>query len=125
MAMRSSDLEAWVLLTYRTLLAGGRLEDSRIELKATWPEAEKAARRLAGHLNAARGESVLWVIGLDETKGIVPFAAIETKLWLAQVFRQFDSLPPSVLDVIIPTNEGPLVALLFSGERTPFVVKNP
>lgn len=123
--MRISDLEAWVIATYRILLGGGRVEDSRIELKATWPETAKAARRLAGHLNSARGESVLWVIGLDEEKGVVPFAAAESKVWLEQVFRQFDSISPSVLDVVIPTNEGPLVALLFSGERCPFVVKNP
>jgi hypothetical protein len=45
------------------------IEDDRVELKADWPDAEKAARRVAGHANASGGGSVLWIIGLDEQRG--------------------------------------------------------
>ena len=47
--------------------AGIFSEDDRVELKGEWPtDIPKAARRIAGHANASGGQSVLWVIGLDE-----------------------------------------------------------
>ena len=41
-------------------------EDARVELKADWIDESKMARRLAGHANAANGEHVLWLFGVDE-----------------------------------------------------------
>jgi len=48
------------------VLAGGRLEDSRFEAKASVPEIGKLAERLAGHANSAQGRPITWIFGLDE-----------------------------------------------------------
>ena len=123
--MRVSELEAWVLTVLRATAEGRRSEDVRVELKSDWPQPTKAARRLAGHLNAARGEPVLWIIGIDESKGVVPVLPEDTSAWLKQVLAEFDSIGPSVIDLVVPTLAGQVIALLFTGERVPFVVRNP
>jgi len=46
-------------------------EDFLVELKRDWIEKGKAARRIAGHANAARGENILWLIGVDEKQGVI------------------------------------------------------
>lgn len=69
-------------------------EDARVELKAEWPgDHAKVARRTAGHTNAALGEPVLWVIGLDEGRGVVGVPAVDTAVWLAGVMAHFDGDP--------------------------------
>jgi hypothetical protein len=54
--MRRAELEAWVLEVLERVEQGKPVEDSRVELKREWPDPERAARRIAGHANAARGE---------------------------------------------------------------------
>lgn len=66
--MRQIEIEAWVLRVIEQVKRGQSNEDSRVELKARWIEPEKAARQIAGHANAARGDKILWIIGLDEKK---------------------------------------------------------
>jgi hypothetical protein len=70
--MRGIESENWVHQLVRRIDQGERVEDRVVELKADWIEARKAVRRLAAHANAAFGESVLWVIGLDERIGVRP-----------------------------------------------------
>ena len=70
--MRNEQLEAWVLSFVDHVIAGRRIEDSRVELKADWPKPKSAARRIAGHANAADSDSILWIIGLAEGKGVSP-----------------------------------------------------
>src|SRR6266498_182530 len=64
--MLSQHIEGRVLNLVERVLNGARIEDFRVECKGTWPSAAKAARQIAGHANAARGEPILWIIGLDE-----------------------------------------------------------
>ena len=122
--MRSEHLEAWILSIVENVIAGRLVEDSRVELKADWPEPKAAARRIAGHANAAGSDSILWVVGLDEEKGVTPVTPIDLANWLPQVVAEFDGLPPSFRDLIVPTSSGPVVALLLDVSRRPFVVKN-
>ena len=68
--MKQHQIEVWVLDIVEKVEDGQPVEDSRVEFKSDWIPPEKAARRIAGHANAARGENTLWVIGLDEKRHI-------------------------------------------------------
>ncbi len=123
--MRATQIEAWTLRVFDQVKQGKSPEDARVELKASWPEAAKAARRMAAHANAARGEPVLWIIGIDEKKGVVPLASSDMATWGAQVRAQFDGVAPTITDLVVPTEDGPVTALLVETDRAPFVVRNP
>jgi len=123
--MRSEQLEAWVLSVVDHVVAGRRVEDSRVELKADWPDPKASARRIAGHANASGSDSILWIIGLDEDKGITPVAPTDMADWLPKVVAEFDELAPSLRDLLVPTSSGSVMALLFDVSRRPFVIKNP
>ena len=124
--MRLLQLEAWALDIVAEVAAARVPEDARVELKASWPtDIPKAARRLAGHANAAIGEPILWLIGIDEKRGALGVDAVETADWLASVFAYFDGATPDVTDLVIRAGDVALVALLFGTDRFPFVVKNP
>jgi hypothetical protein len=47
------------------------VEDDLIEFKRTWIKPHKAARRIAAHANAARGQDILWLIGVDPAGDLV------------------------------------------------------
>jgi hypothetical protein len=68
---------------------------------------------------------VLWVIGLDERRGVVPASAMDTAKWLAQVAAEFNGIVPDCVDLKIPTESGNLTALVFDTSRRPYVVRNP
>ncbi|HEX8274230.1 MAG TPA: hypothetical protein VF615_16445 [Longimicrobiaceae bacterium] len=123
--MRPAQIEAWVLSIIDRIARSEPLEDARIELKAEWPDTIKAARRIAGHANSARGENILWIIGVDEIRGIVGATANDLAQWFQQVRSHFDGLPPDMLDLIIPVGSTTVVALYFDTARAPFVVYNP
>lgn len=118
-------VEAWALEVVDRVRRGEPIEDTRVELKAALGEPEKLARRIAGHANASRGASILWLFGVDEESGVVGCAKAEFTEWWAKVSRQFDELPPEPLDLVVPTEDGPVVAVLFETDRAPFVVRNP
>jgi hypothetical protein len=119
-----SNIEARVLKVIDQQKRKQPCEDSCIEMKADWPEPIKAARQIAGHANAARGENILWIIGVDESNGIVGADNTELANWLPQVKSYFDGLFPDVIDLNVPVDDKTIVALLFSSDRAPFVVKN-
>ena len=124
--MRAHEIENWVLKIIEQVESGQPNEDYRVELKAEWPDAKKAARRIAGHANAAYGEPILWVIGVDEKKGAVGVNNEELANWSAQVRAEFDELAPEILgDLNVPVKGKTVVALLFDTDRAPYVVKNP
>jgi len=123
--LNRQQIEAWALEIAEGVTAGTRVEDSLVELKANWPDTEKAARRIAGHANAARGESILWIIGLDESKGVCDFDDSELAEWWAKVQSCFDGLIPGLTDVVTRTPDGPIQLLYFDTSASPFVVKNP
>lgn len=121
----NAQVEAWVLQVIEVVTSGGKNEDGLVELKGGWPSPEKSARRLAGHANAARGESILWIIGLDEkTHRVCPLGGCDLADWWAQVSSYFDGPIPSLRDLVVSTPGGSVHALLLDTERSPYVVKN-
>lgn len=125
--MQPHEIEAWALRAVERVSAGRPLEDSLVEAKAAWIGGAKAARRIAGHCNAARGSPVLWVIGLDEGAGTVPGATpTDPATWWPQVLSHFDGPAPRLTDLVVHAPGGAVVlALLFETDRAPFVVRNP
>lgn len=124
--MRASEIEYWALTVIDAVKRGDPTEDMRVELKAEWPtNAPKAARQIAGHANAAAGENILWLIGVDEAKGVVGAPFAEQSTWWPMVQRQFAELAPAMRAVNVPVDGNVAVALLFETDRAPFVVKNP
>jgi hypothetical protein len=116
--------EAWVLDVVDRVVAGKALEDDRVELKAQWPsEHRKAARRIAGHGNQAGGDTILWVIGVDEgARAVVDAGVVEMSEWWPQVERCFDELWPEVQYVSVPVAGGVVHALFFDTSRAPYMV---
>jgi hypothetical protein len=123
--MRAHQVETWVLGIINRVKAGQPIEDSRVELKSEWITPEKAARRIAGHANAARGARILWVVGVGRRRGVVGANHEELADWWPRVRSHFDGLAPEISDYNVPVNGDTVVALLFETDRVPFVVKNP
>lgn len=124
--MKSHELERWTLQVIDQVKAGRPVEDSRVELKATWIEPTRAARRLAGHANASGGGHILWIVGVDEKAGVVGADRKELSAWWAGVQAEFEGLPPELVRSInVPVHDKAVVSLLFEADRVPFVVRNP
>jgi hypothetical protein len=123
--MQIAYIEKWALDIIERVEKGDPIEDFRVELKSNWIDPVKAARRLAGHANAARGQAILWLIGVDEVQGVVGVKQEELTNWLSKVNAQFEGLHLSPLDFVIPHKNGSVVALFFETDRAPFVVKIP
>ena len=123
--MKQTEIEAWVLQVADQVSKKQPCEDNRVELKVNWPDDPyKAARQIAAHANASRGENILWIIGIDESKGITGADKTELANWLPQVRSYFSEVYPEVVDINVPVEDKTLVALLFSTESIPYVVKN-
>ena len=116
--MRSIDLEAWAIRIAETVNNRQPVEDSRVELKATWVDPQRIARRIAGHLNASRGEPALWLIGLDEGQGVVGVNQNDFADWWSQVQSEFEGVVPTVQELAIPFEGRTMMALLFGSDRT-------
>jgi len=124
--MDDARLEYWVIQVLDQVVSGEPNEDSRVELKSDWPSPEVAARRIAGHANASRGESVLWIIGADEKgRAVEGASAVERSAWFSQVQSHFEGISPSLHDLVLHYSGATVVALLFDTGRAPFVTKNP
>lgn len=117
-------LERRVLDLVGAVKSGTKVEDSLVELKTEWPAPEGAFRQLAGHANAARGDNILWVIGIDEKDRSVPGAnGEELSVWWPQVQKRFESTSPDLIRHLNVQFEGVSVqALLFGTDRAPYVV---
>ena len=124
--MRKSELEGRLLQLADRVEANQPIEDSFVELKSEWIPPERAARRLAGHCNAAGGIPIIWAIGLDEERGVVGATDEEFADWWARVTARFDSVAPELaLHLCVPRADKTLVGLLVETDRAPYVVKNP
>lgn len=124
--MTNLEIERWALASVDHVRKKLPIEDSQVELKSEWIEPKKAARRLAGHANAARGEPILWVIGLDETRGVMGATADDLAKWWPAVKAEFDEMAPALtVNLVVPVDGKAVVALLFETDRFPYVVKNP
>lgn len=123
--MTSQQIEMWASRVIDAVNSGHPSEDHRVELKSNWPPPEKAARLIAGHANAARGEDILWLIGVDEKIGVTGADANNLANWYPSVEAFFNELAPRLTDINMPVLGKTVVALLFETDRAPFVVKNP
>jgi hypothetical protein len=123
--MRHAEIEYWALGVIGTIEAGGRVEDARVELKARFLDPVKAARRIAGHANAARGDEVLWILGVDEQMGVVGVNPDDLAGWWQQVASHFDGPVPISTPVEVHRNSVIVLALLLETTAAPYVVKNP
>lgn len=102
--METQVLEARVLSVVEAVLRGRQVEDDRVELKAVWPEpGVKVARQIAGHVNAAAGEPVLWIIGLDEKRcQIGSTSGTEPSNWWKAVKGHFAEVAPEPKILRVP-----------------------
>lgn len=123
--MKPSEIENWAHQVMDLVESDHAVEDGRVELKREWIEAQKAARQIAAHANAARGEPILWLVGVDEKEGVIGVRHEEFSNWFKSVASCFDGLPPSCDDLNVPRKEAAITALLFDTVRAPFVVRNP
>jgi hypothetical protein len=123
--MRQVDIEAWAYRLIGEAEVKRRVEDNRAELKANWPEAKEIARQVAGHANAAYGEPVLWLFGVDEHSGVVPYQSRNMADWQPQLEAEFDGIMPSMQHFALRWNDAPFEAIVFRTDAPPYVVKNP
>lgn len=123
--MRTYEIEDWALRAIKRVEEGQPNEDARVELKAQWIDAQKAARRIAGHANEMRGEPILWVIGVDENNGVTGASQNDLATWWSQVKSEFIGPVPNLRDVLVHWNDDTAVALFFETEQVPYVIKNP
>jgi hypothetical protein len=124
--MTKLEVEKWAMDIADRTKRKQPVEDSNVEVKSEWIEPVKAARRLAGQANSARGEHILWLIGIDEKNGVVGAEYQNLANWWPQVKSQFDEVAPNLIaDVNISLEEKVIVALLFETDRFPYVIKNP
>ena len=122
--MQKYEIESWALRVVEQVVQGRSVEDSLVELKAEFILAKKAARIIAGHANAARGVPILWLIGVDEKKGVQGVDLSAFADWIAQINKEFDGVAPYVIDLHVCIDGKNVLALLFETDRAPFVVKN-
>jgi hypothetical protein len=125
--MNAQEIELWARDIIARVLSNQPIEDSRVELKSEWIQAEKAAERLAGHANAARGIAILWLIGVDEkNKRLTNVDHLERESWYTSIQKHFDGFAPRLsIDVNIRVEGSAVVALYFeTAQESPYVVKN-
>jgi hypothetical protein len=123
--MTPFQVETWALRVIEQVQNKEPIEDSRVELKREWIDANKAARRIAGHANVARGDPILWLIGVDEVSGVHGAVHNELANWWPAVAREFSEVAPSYMDVVVtPPGSPAIVALQFDTSRYPYVVRN-
>ena len=121
MPKSKAQIEEWALTVIDHSRAGRRVEDDWVELKESFLEPAKAARRIAGMANAARTEPFLLLIGIKECVGPVPLPdEPEFSRWWAQVASVLDPSPPRLEHLVV---EGVHVLYLVP-DRPPYVVKH-
>jgi hypothetical protein len=123
--MTPIQIEAWALRVIDQVKRGQPNEDSLVELKAVWPpDVAKTARQIAAHANTARGQPLLWLMGVDEKTGVTGVDRANLANWYPQIEACFDGLAPDLRDLNVPVEGKTVVALLFDTTRAPFVVTN-
>ena len=122
--MNSLQIESWALRVIDCVKKGQPNEDFLVELKREWIDPEPAARRIAGHANSARGENVLWLIGVDEKKGVIGASDNDLASWYPTVEACFNEIAPRMISLNIPIDGTTVVALLFETDRAPYIIKN-
>src|SRR5262245_20727771 len=114
--MLKRQIESWALRLIDQFVKKQPNEDALVELKTDWlTDHAKAARHLAGHANSARGQRILWLIGVDEKAHTVPGAShAQFADWFAQVTSCFDDgVSPTPTEINVPYNGNTVVAIAF------------
>jgi hypothetical protein len=123
--MRKTDIEYWAINVIERVENQQSVEDARVELKSDWIDPIKAARRIAGHANAAHAEPILWLFGVDEKEGAKGIENIDLARWFDQIKSQFDGISPESTSIIVPWKNISILAIIFETDRAPYVIKNP
>jgi hypothetical protein len=125
--MNRIEVEAIVHQIIGDLQGGRPVEDDRVELKSEWPtDFQKTARRVAGHANSAGQEPIIWIIGVDEKGRSVVGVTTEQDpaTWSESLRSAFaEGWAPSVAWHNVPRDDKIVVALVFSTEGAPYLVK--
>jgi hypothetical protein len=91
----------------------------------TWPKPALAARRLAAQANAARGQRLLWIIGMDRLGKRRASDLKGWRKWQDALRPFFDGLVPEMDGLVVPVEGGPdLVMIGIQTTRAPFVVRS-
>ncbi len=125
--MNHNDIREWAVRVIRQVETKQPNEDSTVELKTELDkDTVRAAKQISGHANAARGQDILWLIGVRESDyTVVGARPQELSSWWQGVRSKFEGVPPS-FDVINVVHNGVTVmALFFDTSNAPFVVNNP
>jgi hypothetical protein len=127
MRLRPQQLEARVIELVDLVLAGGRVEDDLVECKSQWPDStnRRSARQLAGHANKARGEPILWIIGLDEDAHMLTAVrSVDVADWWPTMSSRFDQEAPELEHhLVVHVGERQAVtALRFLTDRSPYLI---
>lgn len=122
---QKAQMEAWAIDVLEEVQSNRLVEDSLVECKSTWIDPIKAARLLAGHANAAARQKILWLIGVDEKKGIVGVPRGELAEWFPKVQACFADVAPDLFDLNISFSGKQITALFFYTDRAPYLTKNP
>jgi hypothetical protein len=123
--MKTYEIESWAWRVIEAVKAGRPSEDSFVELKSEWPSApRKVARQIGGHANAARGEPILWLVGIDEKEGVKGVDNFEVSNWYSAVRAEFNGVAPQLTSVNLQVDGKVVVAILFTTDSPPYVVRN-
>jgi hypothetical protein len=122
--MRARDVEVWARRVLQIIAHGSPFEDAHVELKRELVPGEKCARRLAGHANAANGEMILWLFGVDQAKGIVGLQTTEHANWHSELTAKFDTHVPDCVSVVVDWDGKSVLAMAFETGLAPYVVFN-
>lgn len=124
--MRPIDLEARVIAAVDRIRGGQSAEHDLIECKRDWPQ-DKKARQLAGSLNRAGGDPVIYIIGIDEeTAEVHDISGTDIADWWNQITPKFDQMPPEMIrHILVPVGENgeQVMAVAFASDRAPYMVK--
>jgi hypothetical protein len=123
MSMTRGELLARCIPIVEAAKEGKPVEDSFVELKSELPQEEKAARGLAGLANAAGGEPVIWLVGIDEkSHKVVGAPKVEFSSWYPRIRRLFDGPAPKLsMNENIHTDGQIVVAAVFETDEAPYV----
>lgn len=121
-SMRVAQFEATVLAAIDAARTGHH-EDDLFEFKRDWPGEDKA-RQLAASANRARGETLVYIIGLDDSGTVMRAGHVDPATWFAQLEARFDGPAPELLHhVRINVSDAEnVVALAFDTSAAPYVI---
>lgn len=123
--MNKTQMEYQVLEVVKRIRSGAK-EDQYIEIKAELSKDIKHyARRIAGHCNSARGEQIMWLIGIDEEGNISDIPRPDWSSWFQQLKKEFDGMMPLITPFEVPIDDKTITALFIETDRAPYVVRNP